>query len=313
MDFWAISDYIVLDLETTGLDANSCEIIEAAALRIRDNKIVAEYQQLCSPRNGVPDSIERLTGISCEMLDDMPMFCDIAQDFRAFIGKDIILGHNVSFDMGFLSANCKNNPELNIDNKRIDTLSICRKFYKEWPDHKLTTMCAELNAPDNGAHRALSDCYSTWFCFEQMKREIANPMAKPCNPAPAANTSRSFDFPNSRIKISDIKPETDLFDCNHPFYLKSCVFTGELKLFERAEAMQLVVNAGGIIRSSISSKTDFLIVGSTEDNYILHGRKSSKELEAQKLIESGKSIKILTESQFYDIIGSSENLLVEVF
>jgi DNA polymerase III subunit epsilon len=89
----------------------------------------------------------------------------------------------------------------------------------------------------------------------------------------------------------------------NPFFQKNIVFTGELSTLERKEAMQQVVNSGGIIKSGVSSKTDFLIVGTQDKSLVGESGLSTKERKAYELMNKGKTIKILTEEEFIQLLS----------
>ena len=90
--------YVVIDLETTGLDENEHEIIELGAIRIRNGQIVDKFQCLVCPNNEIPDFISKLTGITNDMVENEGIELKQALiQFVAFIGNDMIVGHNIDF------------------------------------------------------------------------------------------------------------------------------------------------------------------------------------------------------------------------
>ena len=99
-----IKDYCVLDTETTGLSARTDEIIEIGIVKVRDNKIVDRYSQLIKPKKKISRFITDLTGITNEMVKGKPSILEVEDEFLSFIGSDIIIGHNTSFDIRFQSG-----------------------------------------------------------------------------------------------------------------------------------------------------------------------------------------------------------------
>ena len=91
-----ISDYCVLDTETTGLSSYYDEVIEIGILRIRDNKIVGRYSQLVQPKYEIDSFVTSLTGITNKMVANMPSILDVKEEVLSFIGDDIINGNNTS-------------------------------------------------------------------------------------------------------------------------------------------------------------------------------------------------------------------------
>ena len=89
-------NYTVIDIETTGLDPSFDEIIELAAIRVRDGVITDSFSSLVKPSHEVSDFISALTGINNDMLSDAQAIYDVLPKYIDFIGDDIIIGHNVS-------------------------------------------------------------------------------------------------------------------------------------------------------------------------------------------------------------------------
>lgn len=159
-----VDDYCVLDTETTGFMTYD-EVIEIGALRVRNNEVVAQYSQLVKPEYEIGSSITGLTGITNEMLANMPSILDVKEDVLSFLGNDVIVGHNIgNFDMRFL----KKGFETEIDNQYVDTLQFAKKLYRNLPSHSLADIAKVLNLTQN-KHRALADCFTTKELYDSIK------------------------------------------------------------------------------------------------------------------------------------------------
>ena len=99
-------DYTIIDLETTGLSPRCDEIIELAAIRVRDGEVTDSYQRLVKPKERISDFISSITHITNEMVAEAPPIEDVLSGYIDFIGSDVVVGHNVSFDVNFLFDNC---------------------------------------------------------------------------------------------------------------------------------------------------------------------------------------------------------------
>lgn len=99
-----MSDYCVLDTETTGLSAYYDEVIEIGILKVRSGDVIDRYEQLIRPKYEIGGFITSLTGIMNEMVADKPLIEDVKGEVPAFLRNDIIVGHNTSFDVRFLAA-----------------------------------------------------------------------------------------------------------------------------------------------------------------------------------------------------------------
>lgn len=162
-----LDDYCVVDLETTGLSSFEHKIIEIGILRIREGKIVDRYSKLIDPRCSISAFITKLTGITNEMVKNQPTLDDVKDEVFDFIGDDVILGHNTSFDLGFLA----NQFDKDIENGYMDTLRLSRKVYPELPHHRLTDMVAYLDLSNN-EHRSIADCIATFELYEKIKIKL---------------------------------------------------------------------------------------------------------------------------------------------
>lgn len=156
------SDYTIIDLETTGFASGRDKILEFAAIKIRDNEIVDEIQQLFNPKIHINHSVEKITGINNSMVINEPQIEEKLGYLIDWIGNDIIVGHNVNFDIDFLYDECVRILDKPLTNNYFDTLYVCKKLYPE-ASHTLTDMLCILNIQDNGNHhRALADCRDTY-------------------------------------------------------------------------------------------------------------------------------------------------------
>ncbi|UQA85176.1 exonuclease domain-containing protein [Gardnerella vaginalis] len=288
-----IDDYCVLDTETTGLSAYYDEIIEIGILRVRNNEIVYRYDQLIKPNFDIDDFITALTGITNDMLEGMPSIDSVKTDVLSFIGDDIILGHNTSFDMRFLNEGFKEQ----LSNQYMDTMQFARKLYPELKHHRLSDLTDYLGLHNN-EHRALSDCTSTKELYDAVKASMAEK-----NLAIEDLWIAGESHGGKGIDIKAIKPTEAVIDEDGFFYNRHVVFTGKLEKMLRKDAMQIVVNLGGVLDNSVNKQTNYLILGDNDYNAILKGEKSSKHKKAEKLKLEGQDIEIIDERTFYDLLN----------
>lgn len=291
------SDYTVIDLETTGFSLTMDHIIELSALRVRNNIPVDSFSSLVKSSDlpVLPSFAIDFTGITQEMYDSAPMIEDVFPEFISFVGDDIIVGHNVNFDIDFLydySMRFLNKP---VTNDFIDTLRISRRLHPELPSHRLFALNDYYDLKSKVFHRALDDCKTTHNCLQAL---IADVLSK-------YDSFESFAKParKSYLPAKGITATTNDFDELNPLYGKVCAFTGALSRYSRKEAMQLIVDRGGAVADGVTKKTNFLIV--PDHDYVLgeNSQKSSKRLKAEKLKISGNDIEIIPESVFYDMIS----------
>ena len=159
------SEFVSLDLETTGLSKNENEIIEISALFFKDGKVVNEFTTLVKPNQSIPKNITNITSINDLMVQDSPMINDVLDDLLNFLNNKIIVGHNVGFDIGFLEQACiKNNKVLNFK-FLCDTLSLSRNILFNFDKFNLEFLSNEFNMSVKNAHRARFDALNTGNLF----------------------------------------------------------------------------------------------------------------------------------------------------
>lgn len=292
----AVEDYVVLDLETTGLDPKWDEIIEIGALRVRGGVVEATYQSLVNPKCEIDSFITELTGITNEMLLDAPEIGAVLPAFREFIGEDIVMGHNVNFDVNFLYDRSEKLGLEPFSNDFVDTMRISRRLYREERHHRLIDMAQRLCGfkEDDTAHRALSDVEVTKACYDTMIRDMAQRGITMDDLKPKKR--------NWHNQADSIKATTDEFDTTTAVYGRTFVFTGALDAMARKDAMQLVVDLGGLVDDSVNKNTNFLILGNKGYSISLSEGKSSKQKKVEKMQAKGLDVQIITEDVFYEMI-----------
>ncbi|RHP53613.1 exonuclease [Coprobacillus sp. AF31-1BH] len=287
-----IDNYCVLDLETTGLSPNYDSIIEIGIIKVKENKIVDKYNSLINPGFLINEYITSITGITNEMLKGKPKIIDLKKEVLNFIGNDVLVGHNISFDVSFLQKGF--NEELK--NEYIDTLQFCRKLFKELSHHRLTDMSNYLEISRN-EHRSMSDCLCTKELYDCIKEKMKN------NGLEINDIFAKKNYSSKNIDIHAIKPDNIEIDEDNFFYNKHCVFTGKLEKMIRKDAMQLVVNVGGILDNSVTKKTNYLILGNNDYCSSIKDGKSSKHKKAEKYKLEGQDIEIIDEDTFYNLFN----------
>ena len=157
-----LDDYTVLDIETTSLDSFSGEIVEISAIKVRNRKEVDSFSKLIKTKNEIGYFTTRLTGITNEMVEKQGKeLVVVLQEFRKFLDKDIIVGHNVNFDINFIYDNMEKNLNEYLSNDFVDTLRISRKVLPNLRHHKLDDLIRYFNLTRRNEHRALNDCILT--------------------------------------------------------------------------------------------------------------------------------------------------------
>lgn len=163
------NDYIVLDIETTGLSHLTDEIIEIAALRVIGGEPCEEFHSLVKCNKKIPQNVIELTGITDEkLINDGRELHSVLLELNSFIADSILICHNASFDLNFIQASCRREGIEAPRNKCEDTLIIARKKLRGVKNYKLETIAEELSVDTHGNHRALRDCYITYGIYTKL-------------------------------------------------------------------------------------------------------------------------------------------------
>ena len=167
-----VDDYVLVDIETTGLSPVSDDIIEIGAIKVKNNEIIDTYNELIKVDRKLTTFITNLTGITDEMLKNGKLPEIVLQEFIGFVGKDTIMGHNVNFDLGFLRNKCMKYLDVKLQNSYIDTMYLARKLVPDSPNYKLGTLADYFNINYKGAHRGLRDVEITYSLYNELKKLV---------------------------------------------------------------------------------------------------------------------------------------------
>src|SRR6266496_3886629 len=159
--------FVAIDVETTGLEAGTDEIIEVAAVKFTGDTVLETFQKLVKPRHSLPLKIARLTNISDEMLADAPRFSEIAPGLVRFVKSYPLVGHSVGFDLKMLQAQ-----GMRFAQPSYDTFDLATLLMPHAPAYRLGTLAAMLGITHDDAHRALSDADATRQVFLHLLRRI---------------------------------------------------------------------------------------------------------------------------------------------
>ena len=162
-------DYVVFDLETTGIYTNSDEVIEISGVKVQNGKVTEEFTSLVNPGRHIPKGASAVNGITDHMVKSAPEFSIVLKEFLDFAGNMVLVGHNIhTFDMNFAYDAAWRALEKELKNDYIDTLYLSRHCLPELRHHKLTDISEYFHIDTKGAHRALNDCMMNQKCFEEL-------------------------------------------------------------------------------------------------------------------------------------------------
>lgn len=173
-----LDNYVVIDLEMTGLNAKKDVILETGAVRVRDGKAVDTYSALLCTGRKLPEHVVELTGITEEMVVAGRKPEEAMAEFFAFLADDVLVGQNIIFDYSFLKQWAVNH-NFPFERRAVDTLKLSRQFLPKEEKKDLESLCMYFDIPRRNAHRALDDARETWQIMECLKKNFGeeNPAA----------------------------------------------------------------------------------------------------------------------------------------
>lgn len=163
--------FVVLDVETTGLDPALEAIVEVAAVRIEPGgRVLGRFGSLVRPHVPVSPASGKIHGLGEAELAEAPPLGEVMPALAAFIGKDPLVAHHATFDLAFLGRALKAVGLPPLDQAVVDTLEWARELVPEQRSHKLEALCVAFGVPASGFHRAMADAEALAGVFPELLR-----------------------------------------------------------------------------------------------------------------------------------------------
>ncbi|MGY3742437.1 PolC-type DNA polymerase III [Leuconostoc inhae] len=153
--------YVAFDLETTGLSAVTDKIIELSAVKMQLGNVIEKFSEYINPGFPLSDFTTKLTSITDTMVAHTDTEENIINRFRQWAGEAVLIGHNVTFDIGFMNAAYARYSQAAITNPVIDTLPFTRWLYPDYKSYRLGTIAKRFSINLEQAHRAIFDAETT--------------------------------------------------------------------------------------------------------------------------------------------------------
>ncbi|HFU74809.1 MAG TPA: 3'-5' exonuclease [Arcobacter sp.] len=162
--------FCIVDIETNGGNPKKGQIIEIAAIKLKNGKIIDEYESLVYAKT-IPDKVQEITGITPRMLDSAPELETVLEEFKIFLEDDVFVAHSVNFDYGFINDSLKLKNMGELCNRKLCTIDLAKRTIAS---HKygLSTLKKLLNIESLMHHRAYYDVLSTVSVFNESLRNL---------------------------------------------------------------------------------------------------------------------------------------------
>ncbi|WP_429971785.1 exonuclease domain-containing protein [Fructilactobacillus sp. Tb1] len=260
-----VKDYVVVDLEMTGLSVENSEIIQVSAIKYQNDQKVATFNTLVKPEHSEINSfVEHLTHITNDDVADSPVIADVIPKLETFVGDLPIVGHNINFDIKFLIAN----DFYKADISSIDTLKLANAKMAFLANKRLQTL-KEYFGIDNVSHNALNDCVTTAAVYKHLRDDKLHAVANPKDGVPHVIAGTKF------------------------------VLAGNFDEISKTKLTQTIRKFGGSVSTNASFKTNYLIMEKPE---LASQFDDTNIANAKTLIEHGDKIQVIDLPDLKNII-----------
>ena len=256
------ASFIVLDVETTGLNTATDMIIEIGAVRIENGKEVGEFSQLINPERPIPEKVVELTGINDGMLRGQPTIGEVIHDFAKFCEGAVLVAHNASFDMAFFDRAFRD-AGIPFEHPKLDTLTLVRNLYPEQKSFKLGAMCKMMGINLSKAHRAVHDACATGEMLMNALQKLAD--EKGVANIDELNTVFAGDAGGKSFHIILLaKNQTGMINLNrlvseghlHYFHRTPRIPRGLIQKYREGLIIGSACEAGELFRAMVEGKDD---------------------------------------------------------
>lgn len=166
------TDYIVLDIETTGLSVKEDKIIELAAAKVKNGEVIDSFETLVNPEMHISSRVQKVNHITDEMVMEAPTIQTAILQFIEFIEDLPLVAHNgTAFDFKFVKREAEAAGK-KITNSTFDTLALSRLAFPESDNHQLSTLVEYLEIEIKNTHRAMLDVLATVSLFQKCYEEF---------------------------------------------------------------------------------------------------------------------------------------------
>lgn len=256
-------DYIVVDIETTGLNPEKDEIIEIAAVRYSDNRKVDSFNCLVKPSRPVTEEIIALTGIDNVMLEHAMDTKTALLNFYNFVTEDrdqaklhdfckmdnpILMAYNAPFDIGFLYDKLLKYHNLYLNNDFVDVLLLAREQTPQLEHHRQIDMANLFHISTKGAHRAENDtrvCNAVYQKLKEMK----------------------FKGYREPLQCKELEVNESVI-ANKPLAGRNFYVSGYMQHSTKFNLLNLIYGLGGNIDRHFEDHTDCIVLGLGEKSIL---------------------------------------------
>lgn len=241
----ADTEYVVFDIETTGLSVSHNKIIELAGIKMVNGQETERFETFINPHEPIPYNIQQLTNITDDMVKDAPELTPKLKEFIAFIGDAVLVAHNARFDMGFMQEACKQHGLPPLTNPALDTLELARYLHPTMKNHRLNTLAALYKVSLENHHRAIDDTIALGGVLAGLLKEALSRGVTELESLNEVNvnswrTTRPFHCGIYATNAIGKKNLFKLISLSHTDYLNRVACIPKSKLIEHREGLLVI-------------------------------------------------------------------------
>ena len=257
-------EFIIFDIETTGLNVSNERITEIGAFRVLNGEIKDKFSTFVNPEKHINEKITELTGITDEMVADAPSEAEALKMFLDYCGENaVVVAHNAGFDTSFIKVAAERN-KIPYTLTHIDTLIISRGIFPQLNKHKLDNISKYLKLGDFNHHRACDDAYMLAKIFlvmlTKLKEEFGIEKISQLNnmlPKPDFKSYKSFHqiiLVKNQLGLKNLYKLISKAHINY-FYKKPLIPKSELVKLRNGLIIGSACEAGELFRAIVEGKS----------------------------------------------------------
>jgi len=292
-------NFTAIDFETANEQYDS--VCSVGIVVVKNGNITQKKEYFIKPKEIRFNEVNiNIHGITERKIKHCPEFNEVWHEIKPYIENQTILAHNANFDVTVLEKVLQTYKIEIPYFKHICTLELSRKFFPNLKRYRLSDV-AEFLGLKLDHHNSLSDALAcaeigiaTWKIENNIVENFEEPSSKNLQ---VSKTATYIEFSDKKIDSSLLKPNLQNVCETSFFYNKKVVLTGDLVSMKRKEVTETIFKMGADINTSISKKTNIVIIGEKPG--------PSKLKQINTLLESGVQIEIIYEEKFLEIINTT--------
>ncbi len=151
------AEFVIFDIETTGFNPLKEDLLEIGAVKYKNGIRIDEFSSLIRPGKEISEEIQKLTGITPEMVAEAPLPEDVLRKFQDFSLGSVLVAHNARFDVRFITAKYQQLLGEKVLPVYLDTLGLARSVWPNFKSYRLNNVAKELGIKLQNHHRATDD------------------------------------------------------------------------------------------------------------------------------------------------------------